>query len=73
MDFLDVAMHEAGMEFRLEDVTVRSGSPLVGQTVRDAQAREGGDALLLALRSPTGTFVTNPPAEQVLSAAGTMP
>jgi voltage-gated potassium channel len=66
VDFLDVAMHDAGMEFRLEDVEVLDGSPLVGSTVRDARAHEGGGALLLALRNSDGAFVTNPPPEQVI-------
>lgn len=66
VDFLDVAMHDAGMEFRLEDFEVAAGSALAGMTVREARAHEGGGALLLALRDAHGQFVTNPPAEQVI-------
>ena len=67
VDFLDVALQrdeEPGKEFQLEDVTVRQGSTLVGETVGDVPAR--GGALLLALRTPAGSFVTNPPADQVI-------
>jgi len=60
VDFLDVVMHEGDHEFRLEDIEVHEGSSLVGATVADVRALEGGGALLLALRTG-GRFVTNPP------------
>jgi voltage-gated potassium channel len=66
VDFLDVAMHDAGMEFRLEDFEVAAGSSLAGMKVREARAHEGGGALLLALRDAQGQFVTNPPADRVI-------
>lgn len=66
VDFLDVAMHDAGMEFRLEDVEIHPGSLLDGSSVRSAREHEGGGALLLALRSTEGAFVTNPPLERPL-------
>jgi voltage-gated potassium channel len=67
VDFLDVAMHDADMQFRLEDFEVAPGSALAGMTVRDARQREGGGALLLALREVGGQFVTNPPADHPIS------
>lgn len=60
VDFLDVVMHEGSHEFRLVDIEVHEGSSLVGATVSDIRAQEGGGAMLLALRT-AGRFVTNPP------------
>lgn len=68
VDFLDVAMHDADLEFRLDDFVVAEGSALAGTTVRDARAHEGGGALLLALQEPGGSYVTNPPADRVIAA-----
>jgi voltage-gated potassium channel len=60
-DFLDVAMHDQDVEFRLEQVVVHEGSPLAGSTVREARLHEGDGALLLALRQREGgAFRTNP-------------
>lgn len=64
VDFLDVAMHDAEIEFRLEDFEVAEGSSIAGLTVREAREREGGGALLLALRESGGQFITNPDAER---------
>jgi voltage-gated potassium channel len=66
VDFLDVVMHEGRHEFRLSDIEVHPGSPLVGSTIADARAHEGGTAILLALRSG-GRFVTNPEPERTLA------
>jgi voltage-gated potassium channel len=65
-DFLDVVMHDAGLEFRLEELTVVPGSPIAGRTLRDAQLRDVSGALVLAMRGPTGGFRTNPTPDAVI-------
>jgi voltage-gated potassium channel len=76
-EFLDVVMHDRDIEFRLEEVTVAPGSPIVGDTLREAQIRNRTGALVLALRDETGAFSTNPSPDvrlgggQVLIAIGT--
>ena len=76
-EFLDVVTHDAGLEFRLEEVRLPQGSPLAGTTLGDSHIRARTGALVLALRRPDGSFATNPPpdtvitADQVLIAIGT--
>jgi voltage-gated potassium channel len=67
-EFLDVVMHDRNLEFRLEEVTMPSDSPLAGQTLRESQLRDRTGALVLALRAPDGTFATNPPPDATLDA-----
>jgi voltage-gated potassium channel len=62
-EFLDVVMHDGGLEFRLEQVNVPDGSPLVGQSLRSSRIHAHTGALVLALRHPGGEFRTNPPPE----------
>lgn len=62
VDFLDVVMHDAGLEFQLQEVRVEDGSPLAGATLSDSRATAGG-AIVLALRSTGGEFRTNPPLD----------
>lgn len=77
-DFLDVVMHDGRLEFRLAEVWVPAGSPLVGRSIRDAHIRDRTGALVLALRGPSKEFVTNPSPDtviesgQVLIAIGTL-
>jgi uncharacterized protein with PhoU and TrkA domain len=44
---------------RRVDIDVHDGSALMGSTVADIRALEGGGAMLLVLRT-SGRFVTNP-------------
>lgn len=62
-EFLDVVMHDGGLEFRLEEIQVPERSPLAGRSLRDAHIRDHTGALVLALRAEDGTFTTNPPPE----------
>jgi voltage-gated potassium channel len=65
-EFLDVVMHDETLDFRIEEVEITTMSPLVGRSLTDAALREATGALLLAIRSATGKFITNPAADTVL-------
>lgn len=67
-EFVDVVMHDRGIEFRLEEIPVPEGSPIEGCSIRDAHVRDRTGALVLALRDRGGTFTTNPPPETVVNA-----
>lgn len=58
-EFLDVVVHEGGLEFRLEELVVREQGELAGFSLRDAHIRDRTGALVLALRNEHG-FNTNP-------------
>ena len=66
-DFMDVVMHDGSLEFRLEEVEVPPGSPLAGQTLREAHLRDRTGAMVLAVRRPDGTFLTNPSPDTTLA------
>ncbi len=59
-DFLDVVMHDAGVEFLLQEVKVPDSSPIHGRSLGDARIREVTGAMVLALRDDKGRFTTNP-------------
>ena len=67
-EFLDVVMHEDNLEFRLEELAISSDSPIAGVTLSDAHLRNRSGALVLALRDPSGRFLTNPPPDTILEA-----
>jgi voltage-gated potassium channel len=65
-DFLDVVVHDGSLEYQLEEVRVPAHSPLAGTTLGEAHLRARTGALVLALRRPDGTFVSNPAPGVVL-------
>ncbi|MGZ8762767.1 MAG: potassium channel family protein [Acidimicrobiia bacterium] len=58
--FMEVVAAGSEVEMRLEEVALRPGSRLAGQTLAAANVRELTGALVLALRDGTGAFVSNP-------------
>jgi voltage-gated potassium channel len=68
VEFLDVVMHDGGLEFRLEEVSILSGSLLAGRTLDEAGIGDSTGALVLALRDGDGQFTANPPARTPLDA-----
>ncbi len=76
-EFVDVVMHERSLEFRMQEYDVPEGSPLAGQTLRQADLRKRAGVLVLALRRVDGSFTTNPDPDiviephQVVIAVGT--
>ncbi len=76
-EFVDVVMHENGIEFQLAEVRLPSDSPLIGRTLGGSHLRANTGALVLAMRNTDGTFITNPSTDtalqdgQILIAIGT--
>ena len=65
-EFLDVVMHERSIEFRMREFEISPDSPVAGKTLSDTNVRETSGALVLAMRSPDGTFTTNPTGDTLL-------
>ena len=68
VDFVDVVMHDGTLEFRLEELVVGAGSGLLGNSLASARLRHETGALVLAIRRPDGSFVTNPSPEVTIEA-----
>jgi voltage-gated potassium channel len=66
-EFLDVVVHEEGIEFRLAEISVAPGSSIAGRSLRDAHVRDRTGALVLAIRLQGGPFQTNPPPETLVT------
>ena len=67
-EFLDVVMHDGSLDFRLEQVEIRTGSPLAGQTLRSARIHDQTGTLVLAMREPGSAFRTNPsPSAEIVA------
>jgi voltage-gated potassium channel len=67
-EFLDVVMHDGSLEFRLAEIDVVDGSPVVGRSLRDAHLRDATGALVLAMRGADGAFRTNPSPDEPMAA-----
>ena len=68
VDFVDVVMHDGTLQFRLGELGVTGDSSLANNSLRSAQLRDRTGALVLAIRRPDGSFVTNPSPEDTIEA-----
>jgi voltage-gated potassium channel len=67
-EFVDVVMHERSHEFRISEYQLTPSCWLVGQQVGDARLRDRTEALVLAVRTNDGSFITNPEPGVTLAA-----
>lgn len=58
-EFVDVVMHERSHEFRIREYQLTPSSWLVGLEICDVRLRDRIGALVLAVRTNEGTFITN--------------
>ncbi|WP_280450180.1 potassium channel family protein [Nocardia brasiliensis] len=59
-EFLDVVMHEAAHEYRIEEIAIDARSALIGRSLTDTALRRVTGALVVAIRTPEGKFIANP-------------
>jgi len=71
-DYLDLVTDGREVEFRLQDVELRKGSPLVGKSIREAAVRDRYGTYILAVRHPDGTVDTNPSMDTVMLAGAVL-
>jgi voltage-gated potassium channel len=73
VDFLDIVTHgEKGLEFRLEEFGVPKESPLSNHTIGDLKIGEKTGAVVLAIRTPEGSFDTTPSARDEIHPGDTL-
>ena len=68
VDFVDVVMHDGSLQFRLSESVIAADSRLAGETLRSARLHDHTGVLVLAIRRPDGSFITNPPPEATIAA-----
>ena len=73
VDFLDIVTRgEKGIEFRLEEFAVPKESPFADHTIAELKIGEKTGAIVLAIRSPEGTFDTTPSAQDTVHSGDTL-
>jgi voltage-gated potassium channel len=68
VEFVEVAFHDAGVEFRLEELAVPEGSTLDGKSLAESRLRDRTGVMVLAMREPGGSFLPNPSSDSVIHA-----
>ena len=71
-EFVDVILHGKLLELRIEGFEVGERSDLSGRLLRDSDIREMSGAQVLALETPGGDIVFNPPPDAMIRPGHTL-
>ena len=71
-DFLDTVSHGGGLEFRLHELAVPSGSSFAGRSLAQSQIRTRCGAVVLAIHRSGGAFELQPQADSVMREGDTL-
>jgi voltage-gated potassium channel len=66
-DFLDLVTHGSQIDFRLYEIPIPEGSPLIHTSISEADIRAKSGALVLAIRKSDGTFDLQPHATSLIA------
>lgn len=69
MDFIELATHSQHLELQIEEVELRAGSPLVGQSLKTSPVRSELGIIVVAVKGKDGRMQFNPTPETVFEAA----
>ena len=72
MQFLDQMVRDKDRNLRLEELPVPGDSSLVGLSLRQAPIRSTANALVIAVRDDTGTFLYNPGPDFMITAGSVL-
>jgi voltage-gated potassium channel len=65
-DFLDLVTHGGQVDFKIFEISVPDGSPLIQRSISEADIRNKCGALILAVRKNDGTFDLQPKDQSTL-------
>jgi len=68
MEFLELATQSAHLELQIEEAVLRSGSPLVGQSLKTSPVRSELGIIIVGIKKPDGKMLFNPNPDTVLEA-----
>jgi voltage-gated potassium channel len=71
-DFVELAVHGRNLELSMEEVSVKPGAQLAGQTLIDSALRAKLDLLVVAIKRASGEMVFNPQPREVINEGDTL-
>jgi len=72
VDFVQLATSSGHLDLSMEQVRIRDGSGLIGQTILDAGIRQRFGVIVVAIRRADGTMDFNPPPDATIRAGDEM-
>jgi voltage-gated potassium channel len=72
VDFIELATRTDNLEMQIEEIRLKPGSALVGQTLGECRLRQEVGVIIVAIKQPTGGLIASPSGDTVLDADSTL-
>jgi voltage-gated potassium channel len=72
VDFIEMATRTDYLEMQIEEVRLRKGSRLVGQTLAECRIHQDLGLIVVAVKTPEGKMVSNPSGDTTMAAEQTL-
>jgi len=72
VDFIELATRTDNLEMQIEEIRLKPGSELVGQTLAQCRLRQEVGVIIVAIKQPTGALIASPSGDTVLDAESTL-
>lgn len=66
-DFLDLVTHGGQVDFRLYEIAIPEGSPLIDKNIEETDIRNASGAMVLAIKKTDGSFDLQPKASSTIN------
>ena len=66
MDFLEVIGKGSEVDWEMDEITIKSGSVIVGKQLNEFIFSENMDIIIVATKKPEGDLIFNPPKDTLI-------
>jgi voltage-gated potassium channel len=72
VDFIELATRTDNLAMQIEEIRLKAGSELIGQTLAQCRLRQELGVIIVAIKQPAGGLIASPSGETVLDAESTL-
>jgi len=66
LDFIEITPSRQSLELRMEEISIRKGSPFIGQSLEGSEIRKRYGLIIVAVKKDSGKMIFNPMANYTI-------
>jgi len=66
LDFIEITTSRQSLELRMEEISIRKGSPFIGQSLEGSEIRKRYGLIIVAVKKDSGKMIFNPMANYTI-------
>lgn len=66
LDFIEISTRRQSLELRMEEMSIRDGSPIIGKSLEESEIRHNFGLIIVAVKKDSGKMIFNPLASYMI-------